>query len=298
MSKFWIGVVMLMAMGTWARAEATSEPADVAAPAASEESELSLLSLDANVDVTTSYFFRGYAVQTGGFIVQPGATLSLNLDAFQDVCGWTITPYVGNWNSMHSRKSPSSPKWWYESDYFVGATFEKGPVSLEIQYTYYDYPGEAFRSSQELELTLAYDDSELVESAGLPFAFHPSVGIFRDLNRSAVFDSNDPRTYLELAIAPEFEVEVLKNSVTLSVPAVLGMGLDDYYLDSNEHGQLIGFASIGLAASVPLGIPEKYGQWTLNASVTYLQLIADSVREADGDRAGHLNATVGIGFSI
>jgi hypothetical protein len=258
-----------------------------------------LLSIDAGVDFSTGYFFRGYRNETRGAVIQPFATVGFNLRELQDIggTGIDVKPYVGIWNSIHTvAGGKDDPKAWYEADYIGGVEITKGAFALNFVYTYYDAPSGTFDHSQEVGVTLSYDDSGL---GLLPFALNPHVGYYREIDNSATFGKHvDPGQYLEFGVEPSFDVKVGSLPVTLSVPTAVGISLDSYYTDSEGHNETFGYGSIGVKASVPLPVPDKFGKWDFHVGVTYLHLFADSVEASNGGGSNEFIGTAGIGWSF
>jgi hypothetical protein len=285
----WVAVfIFLLSAAIWAaepKALTLAPDAPKTAVSAPEEKK-GLISLEGGVDVTNAYFFRGYLAEDNGFIVQPYATLAFNIEA--EVGGFTISPYIGTWNSMHSENNGmDDPKWWYETDAIAGVNFEKGPFTLGFVYTYYYSPSGSFRSSHEVGVTLAYDDSE---HGLLPFAINPRVGLYRELDRSANLAGGEPGTYLELGIEPYL---LKTKSLEISFPTTLGLSISDYYTDSSGDNEILGYGSIGLKGKIPLT-----SSLSLTGEVTYLRLFADSAEAANGGDDDEFIGRVGLQFSL
>ena len=76
------------------------------------------------------------------------------------------------------------------------------------------------------------------------------------------------------------------------------MSLDDYYFDDTGDDELLGYGSIGLFASLPLGEPGRFGTWTLTGGVQYIQLFADSAEAVnDGGEDSEILGKVGVNFA-
>jgi hypothetical protein len=282
-------------------ADPATQPSGVGAVRGSEvasdqaaEKPLGPLSLSGGTDFTTGYFFRGYKEQDEGLIVQPYATLTFNVPQLQKIggSGLSISPYVGTWNSIHTsnaaaRKSPAN---WYETDMIGGVNLTDGPFTLGLVYTFYMSPSGNFRDTQELGVTVAYDDSKL---GLLPVALNPHVGVYRELNHSANFEKQGPGTYLEVGIEPSTDVKLFGTTVTFSLPTLVGFGFDDYYGSDS-----LGYTSVGVKASVPLPFPDSFGEWKLTASVLYLHDFADAAKASNSGHADEVIGTVGVGFSF
>lgn len=241
------------------------------------------------IDVTTAYFFRGYLQEDQGLIVQPYANLYFDVAE-----GWT--GYVGTWNSLHEEQTgadPGTTGQWYENDFYAGVDWAVAEgFTLGVIYTVYTYPGGAFDTVEEIGAKLAWDDTG---KTGLNIALKPYVAIYFETDD----DNGTEDTYLELGIAPTVYTvnEESDAPIALSVPVTLGFGIEDYYFDDTGDDELLGYGSIGLAASMPLPMPDKFGDWTLNASVTWLQLFAEGLETINNDDASEIIAKVGVSFA-
>jgi hypothetical protein len=110
---------------------------------------------------------------------------------------------------------------------------------------------------------------------------------------------SDEGVYVELGIEPT--VYTLgaqgKYPVALSVPTKVGLGFSDFY----EDDETLGFASVGLKASVPLPfIPARYGAWSANAGVYYYYYGdgVDDFNKGAGDGDDDIVGTAGISFTF
>ncbi len=248
------------------------------------------LTLTGGVDYTTAYFFRGYNQEDTGLIIQPYATVTAGLVANDN---FALNGYVGIWNSFHEEKTlfaGTGPSTWYESDLFGGLDFVFGKFTLGTVYTFYTYPNGAFNTIQEIGFKVAYDDTDFME--GKFVALKPYAAIYFE-----TADGNGTEdTYLELGITPSFALG--ESGVTLAVPVVVGMSIDDYYFDDSGDDELLGYGSIGLFASLPLSDNGKFGTWTLTGGVQYIQLFADSAELAnDGGDDNEILGKVGVSFA-
>ena len=243
------------------------------------------------VDIATAYFFRGYNQEDQGLIVQPYVNLYFDLVKGDN----PISAYIGTWNSFHEEQTGAddgSFGSWYEADFYAGvdATLGGG-FTVGAIYTLYSYPNGAFDTIEELGFKLSYDDTD---KWGLPFALKPYAGIYFETD-----DQNGTEdTYLEVGIAPTVYTfnEKSDQPIALAVPVAVGLSIEDYYFDDEGDDELLGYGSIGLAASMPL-TSGNYGAWTLNASVTWLQLFADGLESANHDDDNEIIGKVGVSFA-
>ena len=242
--------------------------------------------IDAKVDTSTSYYFRGYKYIDGGYTIQPQLTLSLNPLKVGDV---GVAPYVTVWGNITDLKGPKS-SWSHlneiDVDPGVDLTWSKLPnFTLEVQYNAYFYPGgvpSKLRGlegqSQEIGGTIKYDDSALKL---LPVALNPHVSYFVDTHTSA--------QYLEVGIEPQFKVN---DKLSFSVPLLMGDSTNNYYTKGNGKNDFFGYATIGVHPKYKLS-----EHWDVHANVDYLYLNSASVVSAQGGDRNVFVGGVGIGFS-
>jgi hypothetical protein len=257
------------------------------------------ISLSAGADWTTDYYFRGIVQETRGYIVQPYGEVTFKL--------WDGVPAFGNlalslgtWNSLHGgptgiESSNSDPKVWYESDFYtrVGWTMFEA-LSANIVYTAYMSPNSAFTTVQELAFGFGYDDTKFLG----PFALNPSALLAFEVKGQA--DGGDRKgVYLQLGLAPGYTFAAeSKYPVTLSVPLLVGLSLDDYYEFGTGRDTTFGYFQGGVGLSVPLAfIPASFGSWTLKTGVNVLYLNGN-VRDVNKDRdRTEIIGTVGLAFT-
>jgi uncharacterized protein (TIGR02001 family) len=275
----------------------------LAAPAAAQEGEEGIwlpgVSAKVTLDYTSQYFFRGYEQLDAdqGLVLQPGAEFTL--DVVDDV-----TATVGTWGSIHTDTDGppgvvSNPSSWYEQDVYASLDATLGDFEAGVGLTYYTYPSSATNIDvTELNLTLAYDDSELLGD----LAFNPYIEVAVELQNNAGTDEN---TYLELGGAftlPTQDTAIADWSWT--VPFKVGLSIDDYYNRPVTVGgdeEFFGYFQIGLAGSIPLseliGTDEYLGAWDLGVGV-YVLLLNNDVALTDNADGSSDNiqfyATVGI----
>ena len=284
-----LGALLVAPAATFAQ----DAEAEVAVAAEAEEPAINSgnIRFTGGIDYTTAYFFRGYNQEDQGLILQPYVNMYFDL-VKGDI---PITAYIGTWNSFHEEKTGADDGTfgaWYESDLVAGvdATLGGG-FSLGAIYTLYSYPNGAFDTIEELGFKMSYDDTD---KWGLPFALKPYAGIYFETD-----DQNGTEdTYLEVGIAPTVYTyeEGGDQPISLSVPIAVGMSIEDYYFDDGGDDELLGYGSIGLAASMPLS-SGNFGAWTLNASVTWLQLFADGLESANHDDDNEIIGKVGVSFA-
>jgi hypothetical protein len=81
--------------------------------------------------------------------------------------------------------------------------------------------------------------------------------------------------------------------VAISFPASIGLSLHDYYQNAEGEDDTFGFVQLGVKASVPLPIADRYGKWTLNVAVAGMYL-GDHTAQYNGGDHQQLIGTVGL----
>jgi hypothetical protein len=267
-------------------------PPTPGAQAEPQEPPKSPFSIQLNLDYTTSYFYRGIIQEDTGLILQPAAKLTINLYEQDDL---RIDALLGLWNSFHGQKTGADTRgdftgYWYEADLFGGIAVTKGKLSLTTTYTFLTSPSDAYETVQELDFTLAYDDSDLLGK----FALHPYalLGVETGADASDGADS-DTGTYLELGVAPGFSFDVEQTPILITFPVSVGLSLKDYYQDAAGDDDTFGFAQVGVKAAVPLPFGDRYGHWTLNAGVSAL-FLGDHTSAYNGGDDTEFIGTIGL----
>ena len=260
------------------------------------------LHFGADLNVATSYFFRGYNQEDTGFIFQP------NVYAFTDVIKADddatlsgLRVKVGSWNSFQSKQTASDGDW-YESDLYgvVTATF-MNKYYVSVGYTDYTYPDNAFNSIQEIGVSGGVNDvtNFFDSSTDKPFTMPAEIGFYKEIN-----DGNGPEDwYAELKLTPTlattYDMIPGFGKATVSFPLILGTSLDGYYLDSDGHNEFFGYLQGGVNVGLPMTFIEpKYGTWTLNAGVNYIQELANSARFSnDGGETYEVQGLIGVSMT-
>lgn len=216
-------------------------------------------------DFTTAYFFRGILQERRGLIMQPYGEINVNLYADEEGPITGLTLIGGMWNSIHSEKTltdDSGPSNWYEADIYGGAKLTLlSKLDLKALYIAYTYPNGAFNTVQELDLTVALNDSEWL---GM-FAMYPSFTWAWEMANTAL--GADKGRYLEFNVRPSFTViESETYPVTLAFPMQVGLSAGNYYEMDGESDETFGFFKGGFVVSVPLAfIPSDYGAFSVSA---------------------------------
>jgi hypothetical protein len=230
-------------------------------------------------DFTTAYFFRGILQERNGFIYEPYLETSLTLYEGEGPVT-SVSAGMGLWFSVQTEKTfaaDTGPSNFYELDIYPSLTVGwQGGLETSVTYLWYTSPNGAFETIQEVDLGIAYDDSELLG----PFALGPTATFAFETGNSVLGTTKGG--YMELAGAPSVELslpieEAEDYPVTTSFPLAVGLSLYDYYADG-VHNQTFGFFSFGLNAGIPLAfIPEDYGAWSVNAGITVF-VLSDSMQ--------------------
>jgi hypothetical protein len=256
---FWASIVLAAAAPAAAEEEAAAEP--VAEAAAEPEGPFSRLSGSAQVDFTNAYYFRGILQERNGLVAQPWGELYYSLYASETGFIRDFSIGGGVWASFHTEETLAEhgPHSLYEVDWYpvLSVEFPNG-VSLTTIYYFYTSPNGAFQRVDELNLKLAWDDSETFGR----FALQPWINLAIETHRTSFGD--DEGAGLQLGIAPTlYEFAHDSYPVTFTVPIEAGFAIDDYYEREDGSENHFGYLSFGLSASVPLAfMPESAGAWT------------------------------------
>jgi len=276
--------------------EAGSDPATTAEPPPTNAGKVAL---SVGSDFTTAYYFRGILQERNGFIWQPyaGVTFKLAEDVGYGVID-NIDFSIGSWNSIQSNQtlaSGSGPANWYESDVLVGFTMGLwGFVSTNITYAAYTFPNGAYATAQELDWTIAFNDSELLG----PFALNPSLLWAFEVDSTAFGDTSQEGIFLGVGVKPSVVLfEEAEYPLTLALPLSVGLSVSNYYEEIDGDNDTFGYFDAGLVASVPLSfISSDYGAWSLSAAVDVL-VLSDTLERANLGDGTQVVGKGGIAFS-
>jgi hypothetical protein len=244
------------------------------------------------VDMRNQYFFRGYNYVSSGFIAQPYVQVGYHVYSDENV---SVTPHGGGWLDLTEQETPDPPVHIREFRGNVGAVVDVRDWRFDFQYVYYSSPGNAFRESQEVGVDVGYDDRHFWEGRSNCFAaVNPSFSLYREIEDSRDHDLN---TYVGVGIEPTLRpYDIGPFPVTFSFPVTLGGSYDGYYKDASGRNSNFGYWSVGLRAAMPLGRTAYGLRWFLDAEVDYLQLMAKSVRAANGFDDSDAVFRVGLSF--
>jgi len=268
------------------------------------------ISFGGGIDFPTDYFFRGIVQEKDGFadgnyILQPYGDLTFKLrEGTGAVTNVGLT--FGLWNSLHGGPTgveggaggtaTADPKIWYEADFYtkLSATV-LDDFAAALIYTAYMSPNDRFATYEEVALSLGYNDSKLLG----PFALNPSVLIAFETDGQADAGRNQG-VYLQLGLTPGYTVNAKGGyPISVTLPLVLGLSLDDYYERIGMGGgdDTFGYFSGGAAASVPLRfISTAYGSWQARAGLSVL-VLGDNLEAANNGDDTEVIGTIGLALT-
>jgi len=242
-------------------------------------------------DFTTQYFFRGIQQENQGIIFQPW--IELNTQLWKASEGEQKVDLVfGQWNSLHDGPTGTGGVGgvWYESRFFVGAEAQVSErIQVGARLNFYSTPNGAgfargLSNVTELQVDVRFDDgSTIVED----FALNPYATIAIELNNQRD-GGNDEGTYIELGIAPQFEIGSMGEApVVLTTPVRLGLGIGDYYEQiGGGNDDFFGFLQVGGVATAPLEfLPAGMGPWVGHVGLHALLLGDNNEARNGGDSA-------------
>lgn len=282
------------------------------------------VSFGLGVDFTTAYYFRGIYQENEGLIAQPWADVTFQLtDA--------LSVYLGTWNSLHTNGDADGDQDnWFESDFFVGASYALSQcISVDASYVWLYSPANAGEFAQEIDLSLAYDDSGMWGDGfdGLQPYVLVAIETSGGSDGYDVFDGNgvnserDKGIYYEIGIAPSFTVvDSATAPITLTIPVTAGFGSDYYEIgksfvnagpdgilggagaaddfnDNKTDDDTFGFIDIGLDFGMPLSfVPAQFGSWEAAAGVHFL-FLGDNAEAMNNGNDFEVIGTFGISMS-
>lgn len=261
-------------------------------PPVPNEELKSPFSFQFNLDLTNAYFYRGILQEKDGVIVQPAARLTVNLFKQDD---FKIDALFATWNSFHSAQTNAQRtdgfiRYWYECDLIAGFVLTKGELSLTTTYTFLTSPSDSFQTVEELDFTLAFDDSSHLG----PLALHPYALLAIETGANGSDGANTGRgSYLELGVAPGFSFDLGTCPVAITFPVSVGLSLHNYYENAAGESDTFGFVQVGAKASVPLPFGDRYGSWTMYAGVAGL-FLGDNTAGYNGGNHEQVIGTLGL----
>jgi hypothetical protein len=239
----------------------------------------------AGTEILTDYITpRGLVVADTGIVTQPIVGLVFPIG---DVGPFQHLAIIGGiWNCLTSKQESPSVGCWNELDDFFSASADimKG-LNLTATYVAFNSPTGAYTTEHNVDLLISYDDSSLWGSSG--FGLHPNIDCWYAISGSStvVAGRKGGTGYFQPGIAPSYTFNANPNyPVTLSVPAYISLGPPDYWSvgSSPRKGTWgngnVGVFSVAVEASMPLSfIPGRYGNWFLDGSVHYFDIISNGL---------------------
>jgi hypothetical protein len=290
-----IGILLAAALALAPTAAPAAEPAEDASAEEAEEGG-SPISGIIQIDFTNAYFFRGIQNERDGFIAQPWGELYFNLFSAEEGLIRDVTIGGGVWNSWHSEKTgrDHSPGPLYETDWYplFSVGFEND-ITFTLIYYWYSSPNGAFDTVEELNLKLEWDDSEVLGR----WALQPWINLAMETHLTSF--GPDKGEGVQLGIEPTlWELDDDTYPLSFTIPAELGLAIDDYYEEDDGSENTFGYGSVGLLASLPItAIPENLGAWTVSAGGKIL-FLSDTLQ--DVNRGDHVypvvTASLGVEF--
>lgn len=282
--------------------------------APSKEESKTLFSIEGTLDYKTAYYFRAYKLMNDS-VFQPDITISLREFEVGEV---GITPYLNLWNTFSVQEGASGFKNWTETGVNPGVQFTYKRFTLDCLYYATFLPsgtGEelerrgAIGQSQELDITLSYDDAKADPETGdgpilkkigpfeysvgqiTPIALQPHVLYVNEFEDRA---DNDLNQYLEFGIEPAL---TLGEKLSFSFPTVLGCSLDGYYVGGDGHNDFFGYLGTGFHAKYQLT-----EHWDIHSGVDYVYNLSGGISDYNADYSGDGSrhswiGFIGVGFS-
>lgn len=266
----------------------------LSAPAFAQDEPADRFSGTFQLDWTNAYFFRGILNEREGIILQPWGELYYSLYSSEDGFLRDVSVGGGIWTTWHSERTlaDEDPQWFYEADYYpiVSLGFAGG-VSLTGVYYFYTSPNGAFTTVQELNLKLAWDDSEAFGA----WSMQPWINVAYETENSSLGPARG--TGIQLGVAPTLYATE-SESFTLTAPVEVGLSAEDYYEDSGGENHFFGYTSVGLSASIPLTfMPEGAGDWSLGLTAKYF-FFEHLLEEVNRGRSTYPVGTMSLGVAF
>jgi hypothetical protein len=243
---------------------------------------------------------RGLVIADHGVEIQPVGGLTFDLyhgESFIKDASAT----VGVWNSINSSLHDPRAGSWFEIDYFARLNLKlANRIDVMTQYIAFDSPGAAFKTDNNLEIMVSYDDFGLLSRN---FAVHPYSRLFYNVSGSSttLLGRNGNTFDDEFGFIPTYFVKSIpKYPITLTLPTYITVGPKNFWGGS----EYVGLFSTSLAAQIPLHIvPSRLGRWHLDGSVSYFDLLNSKLVDAaqelgNGRDRSRLVLEMGIGFEF
>ncbi len=260
--------------------------------------------MDAGVDVTTAYLFRGVLQEHGGFqIFQPYADIGIDLYEGEGTVR-SVGVAMGVWGSIHGRKTfadGTGPSNLYEVDIYPSVSVGwPGGIATDVSYLIYAGPNGSFQTIQEIDAGISWDDSEVLDLGGV--TLNPSALFGFEISNTVL--GSDEGISLDLGLEPSYTLMADSSyPLTLSMPLTLGLSVSDYYAcdDCGPDGEELpdeafGYFGFGFGASVPFSfVPADFGEVSASAGID-VYVFGDNLRAFNGLGNVYPVGTLGIAW--
>jgi hypothetical protein len=179
----------------------------------------------------------------------------------------------------------------------AGVFLRRGPFALDVNYALYNSsPRDGTSTVHEAGAKLWFDVATLWSRPEdkSPFLLRSYAALYWE-----TYDEKGTRDgYWELGLEPAWRLSWAERQCSVSIPIQFGMSARDYYFNPRGADQLLGYASVGLAASISLPSPIWGGKWFLSSSIFYTRLAADNLITINNGNANVFTGKIGVGFSF
>jgi len=246
------------------------------------------VAVEATLDLTSRYLFRGYELDSRGAVFQPSATVGFTVLSHSSGALRELSAGAVAWSSVHAgTRAYPGQLGWFEVDLSadVSAGFSNG-WTAGLVYTSYLAPDAAFDVIHEIAAVVG------LGTIGRPgtVTVMPTVLVAQEFHDAG--SSED--TYLELG----GDVELPTTGViSWTVPVTVGMSIDGYYRNVSGGNEWFGFLGSGLEASAELahlGLPDLPGGLTGAVDFT----VVNDEAELAQDPGNRVLWTARMGLSV
>jgi hypothetical protein len=262
---------------------------------------------------------RGLLVTNTGLTTQ--AVMGLALDVYKDKGGFInlVSFYGGWWADTWSEQHHPTARNLNEVDWFLGMSVKFAQNwKFGVEYSEFISPPGNFRTEQNVEFSLSYDDS-----SWNPFIpINPYVKLFYAASGSStVVTGKQGHTYdIEIGIVPTIDLNKSGIPIVLTIPTWVTVGPTEYWnsgffnnpLGTGNRGCGAGLAfcstdnagvfSTGLTGKSPLSvIPKRLGNWYAKYGFQYYHIINDNLLLAQtavgtATTVATAHKDIGVGF--
>ncbi len=190
-----------------------------------------------------------------------------------------FTASLGTWWDVNSKGGGNSSPLGgriQEVDVWAGLAYTIGDFTVKATYQAWMYADE---TEDILDISLSYDTF-----------LSPSITVHQRLEKGGA-RLGDEGTVVVAAISYGFDAGPVSFAFPLNIAY---FATDDFHAQGADTG--LGYGSIAATASLPLSfIGEQYGEWTLNAHLTYYVTNDDII---PNPKENFLTAGLGIGIAF